>query len=377
MTSRALRPDPQVGFTQVVGVGGIGTGTIFALHGSHTLGRNESRMGRVVDARDYCKLHIVEHYIAVLLGSTQGVDTFKVFAVGSVGADTAGATLIREMADVGIDTRYVRVEPECRTMFSAVFLYPDKSGGNITASNSAASKLSSDQLADCRHPLAKAGAGGIALCLPEVPLDKREEFLRMATECGSYRVASFTSEEMKSARELKLLASIDLLALNREEAIEFAGGNLREASEDQLLDACSRVAMSANPTMKILVSTGAAGAYVFECGHWSKHEAVPMEAISTAGAGDALLAGTIAGLAAGMPLSEAKDVVANGENSIGSAIDLGLILAAFSVMSPHTIHPEVTLESLLSFAEEKGFVVPRGMAQIVTATGANAGSLPE
>jgi sugar/nucleoside kinase (ribokinase family) len=333
-------------------------------------------MGKVVDARDYCKLHIVEHYIAVLLGSTQNVDAFKVFAVGNVGADAAGATLIREMADVGIDIRYVRVEPECRTMFSAVFLYPDKSGGNITASNSAASKLSSDQLAACRHPLAKAGAGGVALCLPEVPLDKREEFLRMATECGSYRVASFTSEEMKPACELKLLARVDLLALNREEAIEFAGGNLREASEDHLLDACSRMALSVNPTMKILVSAGAAGAYVFDCGHWSKHKAVPMEAISTAGAGDALLAGTIAGLAAGMPLAEVKDVVASGEKSIGSAIDLGLALAAFSVTSPHTIHPEVTLESLLSFAEEKGFAVPRGMAEIVPTTGAKVGSQP-
>ena len=27
-----LRPDPLTGFTQVVGVGGIGTGTIIALH---------------------------------------------------------------------------------------------------------------------------------------------------------------------------------------------------------------------------------------------------------------------------------------------------------------------------------------------------------
>lgn len=181
MTSRALRPDPQVGFTQVVGVGGIGTGTIFALQGNHTLGRNESRVGKVVDARDYCKLHIVEHYIAVLLGSTQDVDTLNVFAVGNIGADAAGATLIREMADVGIDTRYVRVEPECRTMFSAVFLYPDKSGGNITSSNSVASKLSSGQLAACCHPLAKAGAGGVALCLPKVTL---ESLLSFAVEKG-------------------------------------------------------------------------------------------------------------------------------------------------------------------------------------------------
>ena len=37
--------------------------------GEHELGRNESRLGELLDSRDYCKLHIVEHYIARLMGS--------------------------------------------------------------------------------------------------------------------------------------------------------------------------------------------------------------------------------------------------------------------------------------------------------------------
>jgi hypothetical protein len=64
----ALRPDSQSGFTQVVGIGGIGTGVAFALEGGHTLGREESRLGVLLTGRDYCKLHIVEHYIAALMG---------------------------------------------------------------------------------------------------------------------------------------------------------------------------------------------------------------------------------------------------------------------------------------------------------------------
>ena len=67
------------------------------------------------------KLHIVEHYIAVLLLSKSTSDQFKVFAVGNVGDDAAGATLISEMADVGIDTRYVRIEFERTTLFSFAF----------------------------------------------------------------------------------------------------------------------------------------------------------------------------------------------------------------------------------------------------------------
>ncbi len=161
------------------------------------------------------------------------VITFEVIAVGNVGADTAGTKLLHEMKDAGINTRYVRIEPDSRTAFSTVFFYPDKSGGNITASNSANSGLDAEQIAECQVLLEKAGRGSIALCLPEVPLDKRQEFLRVATDCGSYPVASFPSEEMKSARELKLLANVDLLAIDREEAMELAGSKPRDRSEGQ------------------------------------------------------------------------------------------------------------------------------------------------
>lgn len=352
-----LRADPKAGFSQVVGVGGIGTGTIIELEGNQTLGRTESRMGQALDARDYCKLHIVEHYISVLMGAGEAQNRFRVFAVGNVGGDIAGATLVREMAQAGIDTRYVRVEPERSTLFSVSFLYPDKSGGNITTSNSAACALSNDQLNECRQELAAAGGCGIALCLPEVPIDARREFLRIATECGSYRIASFTSAEMGMARKLKLLSQVDLLALNHEEAAAVAGGGSLGDSEEHLLDACSEQATAANPNMRILVSAGADGTYIFDNGAWSHHQAVPVEVISTAGAGDALLAGTIVGLAVGLPLANCNGDISNHQAEMCSAIDLGRMLAAYSVTSPHTIHPETTLESLVSFAEDKGIIV--------------------
>jgi hypothetical protein len=57
-------------YKALIGTGGIGSGTFFALKGDHTLGREESRAGRFLDRRDYCKLHIIEHYVAVLLGTS-------------------------------------------------------------------------------------------------------------------------------------------------------------------------------------------------------------------------------------------------------------------------------------------------------------------
>jgi sugar/nucleoside kinase (ribokinase family) len=63
---------------------------------------------------------------------------------------------------------------------------------------------------------------------------------------------------------------------------------------------------------------------------------LPSIVASTAGAGDAYLAGTIAGLVAGLPLSQAQE--------------LATLVAALSVTSPHTIHPEIERSSLKAFA---------------------------
>ena len=55
-------------FKAMIGVGGIGSGRFFKLNGNHTLGREESRSGQFLDTQDYCKLHIISHYVKVLLG---------------------------------------------------------------------------------------------------------------------------------------------------------------------------------------------------------------------------------------------------------------------------------------------------------------------
>jgi sugar/nucleoside kinase (ribokinase family) len=351
-----MRNGPQsllctVPFSHVIGVGGIGTGTLIELEGDETLGRTESRMGRLLNARDYCKLHIVEHYIAVLLGERGSGNSCRVMAVGNVGQDDAGTALMREMAEVGIDPGYVRVEPNCKTLFSVSFLYPDKSGGNITINNSAAGELDQTQLDQCRTELETAGPRAIALCLPEVPLEARSEFLRIATECGSFRIASFAPKEMETVRELNLLSRVDILALNCEEAASLGRANVTEHRKSEVLEACLQVAQAANPDIVLIVSAGAEGVNVFDQGEWSHHAAVPTEVVSSAGAGDALLGGIITGIVQGLPLVRRTD---DGRNGSETAIDLGLLVAAFSLTSTHTIHPGFTMQALREFAATKG-----------------------
>ena len=69
-------------YRAMIGVGGIGSGTFFALTGNATLGREESRGGRFLDRRDYCKLHIICHYVRALLGPE-----FPTIPIGKVGDD--------------------------------------------------------------------------------------------------------------------------------------------------------------------------------------------------------------------------------------------------------------------------------------------------
>jgi sugar/nucleoside kinase (ribokinase family) len=77
--------------------------------------------------------------------------------------------------------------------------------------------------------------------------------------------------------------------------------------------------------------------------------------VSTAGAGDALLAGVLVGLVAGLPLvmNRARRTTL-ADQPLATALDLGTLLAALSVTSPHTIYPEVSAARLAAFADEMG-----------------------
>ena len=195
---RVLRIDEHSPFRQLVGVGGLGTGMFFALKGDHTLGRNESRLGSLLDVRDYCKLHIVTHYVATLLGASQG--QFPVMPLGKVGDDAAGAFVLREMRTVGIDTRFVEVVAGKPTLFSVCFQYPDGSGGNITTGNSAAAELSEEDIDRAESLFQSVGPKTIALLVSEVPLTCRQHFLAVAQLKSAFSAASFVSGEIADAK---------------------------------------------------------------------------------------------------------------------------------------------------------------------------------
>ena len=331
-------------FTTMVGTGGIGHGTFFLLEGNASLGREESRAGRILDRRDYCKLHIISHYVKGLLG-----DACAVYPIGRVGDDDAGTRLLREMTDAGLDLGFVRMLPGAPTLFSFCYLYPDGTGGNMTTADSASGLVDPGAVREAEEVMARAGASGIALAVPEVPLAARASLIEAAARHGLFIAASFTRAEMPEARDRGLIGKVDLLAVNLEEALAAAGlasghsadvsrARARGADTELLARKAAERIISARPEMIVSITAGAAGSWVGGGDELRHQPALPVEVAGTSGAGDAHFAGLLAGLSAGLDLGESQALAA--------------LMGAASVTSPHTIHPGVTrglLASLIRF----------------------------
>ncbi len=359
-----FRIDEQSRFRQLVGVGGLGTGSFFALEGNHTLGRNESRSGRLLDVRDYCKLHIVIHYIARLLGSASGL--FPVVPVGKVGNDAAGEFVVREMRGAGIDTPFVDVVAGKPTLFSVCFQYPDGCGGNMTTSNSAATELSDEDVNRVGSILRSAGPKGIALLVPEVPLTARRRFLELATQAGSFRAASFVSGEVAEAKRLGMFDELDLASLNEEEAAELAGVAFSKSDAENFLGRCRKLIAQIYPNLQMILSIGKNGAYAIDKTDWSYCPAPSVEVASTAGAGDCLLGGILAALAAGIPLkSEQAGRQGKTDRMLETALHFGVLLASYKVTSPHTIHPDASLARVMEFARQRRIAVSPAIERLI------------
>lgn len=352
-------------YRRMVGIGGIGSGIFFALNGNHTLGRDESRLGRLLDIRDYCKLHIISHYVAKLLAAGDG--GFRVIPAGKVGNDGPGRQMMGEMAAAGMDTSRVEIVAGAPTLFSVCFQYADGVGGNITTSNSAAAQWSRadvDRLEDL------FGEPAVALAAPEVPLETRAHFVKMAGRHGAFRAASFAAAEVAPALELGMLADLDLVSLNEGEAAVVAGREFDGGDPEPFLRACESKLAGPYPNLRVAVTAGSLGAFAFCNGAWDFFPAPKVKVASTAGAGDALLAGLIAGVVAGLPFLRPNPSLQRGSGApLASALELAVLLASYTVTSPHTIHPQASVETLRAFAAELGLALAPGMQRLLPAGG--------
>ena len=337
----------------MVGTGGVGCGSFFLVEGNETLGREESRAGRFLDLRDYCKLHIVCHYVKALLG-----EGFDVSPVGRVGRDSDGARLMAEMEAIGCDMRFVEAVEAIPTLFSFCYLYPDGSGGNLTTRDSASGTVDGSAVRAAEPLMAALRSAGIALAVPEVPLPARRSLLELAARHGLFTAASFTRAEMEEVRSSGVLELVDLCALNLEDAAAAAGiahdrihrGEPAESAR-RSVEALAREC----PRLRLSITAGKTGCWSWDGQELAFDAAVAVKVEGTSGAGDAHLAGVLAGLAANLSLQESQE--------------LGTIVAGASVTSPHTIHPAMTGELLRATRVLRKKTSSRVLALLDTANG--------
>jgi ribokinase len=317
-------------YKALIGTGGIGSGTFFAFKGDHTLGREESRAGRFLDRRDYCKLHIIEHYIQVLLG-----EPFRTLAVGKVGDDAPGRQMIDEMREAGLSVQHIEVAPGLQTLYSICFVYPDGTGGNLTVDDSASQHVDAALIRRSEPEFARVAGAGIALAAPEVPLDARGELLRLGRQYRFFNTASFTSGELRTPQARDLLPLVDLLALNIDEAAALASIPTDGPAQNVALAAVKSL-QAVQPRIRCSITAGKQGSWTWDGRSLSFAPAHSVTVVNTAGAGDSFLAGMIVGMALGLPLPEAQQ--------------LATLIAACKVTSAHTINKTIDRNTLRTFA---------------------------
>jgi len=301
----------------------------------------------------------------VLLGAKGEGGPIEVLPVGKVGKDETGLRLRAEMEKAGMDVRFVYAVPGHPTLLSVCFQYPDGSGGNVTTTGSAAALVSERDVDLAERWLSP---DTIALAVPEAPLAVRRHLLRRAGEKGALRVASLTTTEVPEARRTGLLSELDLLALNEDEAAALVGEPWPVDEPMPFLDRCVDALRESQATMRAVITAGPRGAFALDGAAWTHVPALPVPVVSTAGAGDALLGGLLAGLAAGLPFTEAKAGGASlAERPLASAFDLGTLVAAFKITSPHTIPPGFSLGTLLAFARGHGVTFAEGFERLLPA----------
>lgn len=334
-------------YSHIVGTGGIGSGMYFKLEGNHTIGRNESRLGVLVPFRDYCKLHIIFHYISVLLSGDR--DGFLVYPLGSVGDDDIGRKLISEMGRVGMDTHNIAIFPGGNTLFSVCYQYPDKTGGNITTSNSASNQITAENIDEFFSSFNMNGKDEIILAVPEVPVSARLRLLEYGRKRGSYNMASVLSSEVDEFSKKGGFEKIDLLSINIDEAGAICGLKPETNTSPEIVESCVRTLRSENPDIKLVVTDGPHGSY--GCNN-DRIEYVPVCEVNvegTAGAGDALLSGIASGMCCGLPFLKGENDTYFSQTPLKSALEFGSLLATVSVTSPDSIHMEINAKFLYDF----------------------------
>lgn len=332
--------------TKVVGCGGVGKGLLFHTSRMETLGRSESRLVTLSDAKDYCKQQIVFYYISMLLKGRA-----RVYPIGAVGNDSFGSELIEQMKKQGMNVCCMEKSRQLPTMLSICLQYPDKEGCNFTAQNSAAGEVTPMFI---RRGLEKIGIDKetCLVAVPEIRIDSRIEMMRMGKEKGAYCAISIPAGEARQFEAADIYSCCDLVSVNEEEAQAMTG--TRKKGRDLAWETLSYL-QTWQPGITLCVTLGKQGACCAREKQLELVPAFPARTVNTTGAGDAFFGTMVSALVLGLPLFKGREEQSFGDKILETAPELAALCAGMAVESPDSIPEEITKEALLSEIQRHGW----------------------
>ena len=222
-------------------------------------------------------------------------DQASVTFVGRVGADAHGDEVLACLDRNGVDTRYVRRDPDAGTGV-AVILIDAQGESYVNAVYAANAACDRDQLRDLDEVLADAA---VLLVQQEVPLGITVEAMRAARERGVTVILD--PAPTRTAVPDGFMSACDIVTPNQHEAADLCGFGVRDA--ESAARAAVHIRAAGAPT--VVVTLGEAGAWVESEG---VSQAVPtpaVQAVATVGAGDAFNGCLAAALVMGRELAPA------------------------------------------------------------------------
>ena len=137
---------------------------------------------------------------------------------------------------------------------------------------------------------------------------------------------------------MNMLSLVDLLSINLDEAATFIPRSAMNENDEAIVDAVFNKLRKINPNLSVTITAGKGGSWCLDGEKVQAVPALPVQVVSTAGAGDAFFAGFLCGITAGL--------------SFHLAQELGTLVASCSITSPHTIHPTLDRALLSALVQE-------------------------
>lgn len=308
-------------YNKIVGTGGLGVGVIYQMDGNHPIGKSESRKAYLQPYQDFCKIHIILHYVSKLIQDL--ALPVKVLPISAVGVDANGRKVLKLLEKVGMELDFVKSLSDRSTLSCICQNYPDGSSSNITEGASACDDLNEKMFPEIQTVF---DSQTIFVAAPEVPLEFRQSLLQKSKNAGAFTLASYTSGEIKHDSHLNF-ANIDVLLLNHDETCAL----LEVEPEIGLKEMLKMIPQKLSAFLNhghFIFTNGKEGVYHFHKNERNQSKPFVFPSKNTAGAGDAFFSGILFGILKGCPVYS---------DSLECSIGWGLLFSRISVESTDTI----------------------------------------